>query len=77
MELVCPLCNGLKDVRAMCRACGVRLEDGGMITDYVGPYSPYELTPQMKQEHGGLCTHLLYCSTCGEQTYLIAQSEYI
>jgi hypothetical protein len=77
MELVCPLCNGLKDVHAACRGCGGQMVDGGMVTDYEGPYSPYELTPQVKQENGGRCTHLLYCGTCGEQTYMIAQSEYI
>jgi hypothetical protein len=77
MEQVCPLCNGLKEVRAACRECGSPMVDGGMVTDYVGPYSPYELTPQVKMEKDRLCTHLLYCAACGSQTYMIAQSESI
>lgn len=77
MELVCPLCNGLQEVRARCHRCGEHLEDGGMSSDYEGPYSPYELTPQVKLANGGRCTHLLYCTSCGEQTHMIVQSEYI
>ncbi|KEO84415.1 hypothetical protein [Tumebacillus flagellatus] len=77
MELVCPLCNGLRGVQAACKSCGGPMEDGGMLSDYVGPYSPYEWTPQVKQENAGRCTHLLFCAACGDEAYLIAQSETI
>jgi hypothetical protein len=52
------------------------MDDAGMLTDYVGPYSPYELTPQMKQENHGRCAHLLHCPQCGHQSYAIIQSEW-
>ena len=75
MEQVCPLCNGLREPNVKCPKCRSRMEDAGMITDYVGPYSPYELTPKMKQENHGLCTHVMHCPNCMNVTYMIAQSD--
>ncbi|TCP59473.1 hypothetical protein EV586_101692 [Tumebacillus sp. BK434] len=77
MEQVCPLCNGLADAGVKCRACGMTMEDGGMWSDYAGPYAPYELTAHVKQENGGQCTHLLHCPQCGNEAYAIIQSDFI
>lgn len=76
MEQVCPLCNGLSELRARCGRCGTKLTDAGMVSDYVGPYSPYELTAHVKQENDGRCTHILSCPDCGHQSYAIVQSEW-
>lgn len=64
MEKVCPLCNGLLSVSRKCPYCGNVLQDGGMIKDYFGPYSPYvaQSTFTHKDEHK--CVHLLYCAAC-------------
>ena len=75
MEQVCPLCNGLTALDAACSKCGARMDDHGMLTDYVGPYSPYELSPRMRVEEEGRCTHLLYCSSCGNRSYAIIQQD--
>ena len=76
MELVCPLCNGLQTSGVACRSCGDEMNDTGMVSDYVGPYAPYELTAHVRQENDGRCTHLLFCEACGTRSYAIIQSEW-
>lgn len=76
MEYVCPLCNGMSQLQTTCSICGETLEDGGAVFDYLGPYSPYDLAPRMKQgEHQ--CTHLLVCTNCGNDSYAIIQNDVI
>ncbi|HEU4963470.1 MAG TPA: hypothetical protein VFV52_06345 [Bacilli bacterium] len=77
MEQVCPLCNGMEEIHVRCSRCDVQMSDSGMVSDYVGPYSPYELTAHVKQENDGRCTHLLNCPQCGRASYAIVQSEWI
>jgi hypothetical protein len=77
MEQVCPLCNGLQDVSVQCTKCGTTMVDDGMQSDYVGPYAPYELTAHVRQVNNGVCTHLIHCPSCGNQSYAIIQSEWI
>lgn len=65
MEKVCPLCNGLIKVDRKCPYCGNILEDGGMVQNYYGPYSPYVAVnsfPNNRDRHE--CVHLLYCAGC-------------
>ncbi len=76
MEHVCPLCNGLSRFHAACTRCGDPLEDAGAVSDYVGPYSPYELTPRLEQQ-SDQCVHLLHCPACGNQSYAIIQNDVI
>jgi hypothetical protein len=75
MDQVCPLCNGLTALDATCGKCGARMIDDGMLTDYVGPYSPYELSPRMRVEEEGRCTHLLHCSSCANRSYAIIHQD--
>lgn len=77
MERVCPVCNGLRPVRVSCKTCSGWMQDGGRVSEYLGPYSPYELSPLGQQESEGRCTHLLICSLCRNDAYLIVQSESI
>lgn len=65
MELVCPLCNGLKGIESNCPQCGAMLEDGGAIENYYGPYSPYMENDAEVIGDEMYCTHLLYCPSCG------------
>lgn len=76
METVCPLCNGLSSLNAVCSLCGHLLTDGGALTDYVGPYSPYELTPKTSNNRTQ-CVHLMACPNCGNDSYAIIQNDVI
>lgn len=65
MEKVCPLCNGLLKVDRKCPYCGIVLQDGGMVQNYYGPYSPYVAQNSLqKKEDSDHCIHLLYCAGC-------------
>lgn len=77
MELVCPLCNGLTSPNIKCAHCSTMMIDDGMVSDYVGDYSPYELTPRVRMANDdGMCTHLLHCPDCGKESYAVIQSEW-
>lgn len=58
MEKVCPICNSLQKIEEQCPICLNILKDGGMITDYLGPYSPYVENSVSEN----VCMHLLYCT---------------
>mgnify|MGYP001619592221 CR=1 FL=1 len=62
MEIICPVCNGLTPVDALCPQCGRPMQDGGPVDDYLGSYSPY-MEKSMWQEQN-YCVHLLYCPDC-------------
>jgi hypothetical protein len=64
MEKVCPLCNGLAAVQAICPRCGGQLADGGALENFYGPYSPY-VDASSWPDGGDGCVHLLYCQDCG------------
>jgi hypothetical protein len=69
---ICPLCNGLRNIKIACQNCGNQLEDMGKLTDFFGDYSPYMGIDMMKMVDGyqftyqqHQCPHLFYCSQCG------------
>ena len=66
MEKICPLCNGMVDVARKCPYCGNLLQDGGVVENYYGPYSPYVGEQLTNRCHDGMhdCVHLLYCAAC-------------
>jgi hypothetical protein len=69
MERICPLCNALDTVGRKCPYCGRRLEDGGALQNYLGPYSPYvEDSSVPDSMSGNYCIHLLYCPYCHYDT---------
>ena len=64
-ERICPLCNGLQQVQERCPRCGSAMVDGGILQNYLGPYSPYmEFEAMDFMEQGNQCMHLIYCPTC-------------
>ncbi|WP_066632671.1 hypothetical protein [Desulfolucanica intricata] len=70
MDLVCKLCNGMTEIHQKCSFCGSEMKDGGAISNYYGPYSPYEkieLMPGVRVTtgEGEQCIHLLVCPVCG------------
>lgn len=77
MEHVCPLCNGMSRFNGTCPRCGSLFEDDGLISDYFDNYSPYEITPRIKQSSTDQCVHLLHCPTCGKESYAIIQNDVI
>ncbi|CUH97859.1 hypothetical protein P22_4006 [Propionispora sp. 2/2-37] len=67
MELICPICNGLQSLKAVCPQCGQLLLDGGTIEDYWGAYSPYVDKDTLHTNQYGeqkYCVHLIYCPEC-------------
>lgn len=65
--LDCPLCSQLVTIYQVCPRCRQPVVDGGSLSGFLGPYSPYEERGLMDEEDDGLsCTHLIYCPSCGE-----------
>lgn len=64
MEKVCPLCNALQIVTEICPVCGTVLSDGGVLSAYLGPYSPYMPAQGLAFQTDDFCVHLLYCPSC-------------
>ncbi len=71
MECGCPVCNGLAVTDRVCPECGETMEDGGMVEDYYGPYSPYDDMDLYEQPEfwemadEAPCVHLFTCPKCG------------
>ena len=71
MEYICPLCNGLYSIAVPCKQCGVLMENMGQVSDFYGPYSPYEEQGALQAKLGedpNVCTHLFYCIHCDIDT---------
>jgi len=67
MELVCPLCNGLYEIKVICPICQNNMEDKGPIVNYLDNYSPYlldEITSKVDGVSSYKCVHLFKCSRC-------------
>lgn len=61
MEKFCPLCNGIHTIFITCDSCGYEMTDQGTVSDYYGPYSPYDA---INVAHDDCCVHLFYCTHC-------------
>ncbi|HHX74636.1 MAG TPA: hypothetical protein GX699_07015 [Firmicutes bacterium] len=59
---MCPLCNGIAQLRLCCPACGGLLCDSGALQESLGPYAPYEENSALHGPAG--CTHQVYCPFC-------------
>lgn len=64
---VCPVCNGLNDVLCTCPNCGIKMQDVGAITDYLGPYTAYEENNSSTNDTWQRCWHSAVCPECGYQ----------
>lgn len=68
MEIICPLCNGLKELEEYCPYCNSRMEDTGPIENYFDDYSPYldkNITQMLNNSEDPMsCVHLFHCTKC-------------
>lgn len=69
MNLICPLCNGLKEYTYLCNSCNSQMKDVGPVVDYLDEYSPYlskDLTQLVDKAPSENCIHLLSCEKCNK-----------
>ena len=72
---ICPVCNGLRQLKIPCKRCRAMLVDKGKVTDFLDDYSAYEDTDVLQQvdgltKHMG-CVHLYYCESCNWDEQII------
>ncbi len=69
MQRICPVCNGLSQLDAVCHRCQSDMEDRGQLESYYGPYAPYEedelLSTSTITPYETSCPHVAYCTECG------------
>ncbi|MBS4535211.1 hypothetical protein GOQ29_06200 [Clostridium sp. D2Q-14] len=69
MDMVCPLCNGIKEEIEECSYCGGKMVDEGAIVNYLDDYSPYlsnDITQKVDGAPYDKCVHLFKCEKCGK-----------
>lgn len=82
MAYICPVCNGLSSLQAICTSCSHQLDDYGRIDQMWGPYSPYREIDDLKLTNGFIdlethnCTHLASCPTCGKDQIVSVKEEF-
>lgn len=67
IDFICPLCNGLYEIRVTCPMCFKSMKDIGPIVNYLDNYSPYlldEITSKVDGVPSYKCVHLFKCSRC-------------
>lgn len=67
---ICPVCNGLFEYIKYCPNCGTRMNVMDRVENYYDNYSPYlsyELTDLNDGDIGYICSHVCYCSNCGNK----------
>ncbi|MNH31840.1 hypothetical protein D3C79_922400 [compost metagenome] len=68
--MLCPVCNGMQDIERACPKCGGHADDCGRLSDYDGPYAPYDQIEHEPYFSGSVlqkqtcCKHVIYCSSC-------------
>lgn len=75
---MCPVCNGLKELRVSCSICHSEMENRGMVMDYEDEYSAYEEIDTLKMNDGfpetfkkGECPHLMFCLKCNHDEVVL------
>lgn len=71
MEILCPLCNALKEANVVCSDCNTFMYDAGSVEDYIDSYSPYldkNITQILNSTNPGSCVHIFKCKQCGKDT---------
>ncbi|KNF09494.1 hypothetical protein CLPU_3c02740 [Gottschalkia purinilytica] len=67
MNLICPLCNGLKEKKVKCKNCSDYMKDYGPIVNFYDDYSPYlsnDITQLVDGVSHDCCLHLFNCDNC-------------
>jgi hypothetical protein len=60
----CSVCNGLENPTGVCPQCNGEMVYGGKVSDYFGPYSPYDAL-DFHEKPEEKCLHVVYCPICG------------
>ena len=79
MEMICPLCNGIKDVDNLCPDCHGQMNNKGPIEDFYDNYSAYldqNITQRLDNADPNYCVHLFQCATCGEDKRIAIEKEF-
>ncbi len=81
MSYVCPVCNGLIKLNAICHLCQEQLDDYGKLEQLYDPYSPYREIDALKMTNGyddyrtHHCIHIATCTNCNKN-YIIQIDEF-
>lgn len=68
--MFCPVCNGIQALQENCTSCEGKMSDYGRVSDWTGPYAPYQPMEEGDILSNGLlqsrsdCKHVLICSNC-------------
>ncbi|HHV39037.1 MAG TPA: hypothetical protein GXX70_06055 [Tepidimicrobium sp.] len=68
MKSICPLCNGLYEIKYNCFSCNAKMTDEGPIVNFMDDYSPYlldEITSKVDGAERDECIHIFRCPNCG------------
>lgn len=68
--MLCPVCNGIRVLNAICPVCEACLIDDGRVLDQTDPYTPYlplnDNTGHLSASRGDeCCEHSCHCGNCG------------
>ena len=67
MKDICPLCNGLYEIKYNCIFCNTPMKDAGPKVNYMDNYSPYlldEVSHLVDGVASDKCVHIYYCPKC-------------
>lgn len=79
MEIICPLCNGLKETIEVCPNCNTSMHDAGPIENYFDDYSPYldkNITQILNSTNPGNCVHVFKCNQCERDMRISISKEF-
>lgn len=80
MNNICPLCNGLYEIKYKCKDCNIHMEDKGAKVNYMDSYS-LNLLDDISHLVDGVaydkCVHIYYCPKCHKSVqYSIERREF-
>lgn len=80
--MICPICNGLRQIEKNCPNCHAQLEDQGKVSDFLDPYGHYNDIETVKSADGypetvedKICPHLMVCTNCGHENVKFVQEQ--
>lgn len=79
---ICPLCNGLEEIRIYCPSCQTVMTDEGKLSDFFDDYSPYmdiellQLVDGFPAGNRERCIHLFRCPACMKEQPVIIGDDF-
>lgn len=80
MNRVCPLCNGIYEIKVSCPVCANVMKDKGALVNYLDDYSPYlldDITSKVDGVPSYKCIHLYKCPHCSSDRRIHIDRIYI